>query len=98
MTFSFQKERIIAAQPDGLLMGYIAFPRVRAGLVNINQVTVYPAYRGQGVEEAMMEALLPHLEAQGVKAVLTAPFAQDYVAEHPEWKRLLPGEISFTKY
>ena len=98
MKFVFEKERMTALAPDGTPMGFAVFPRVRAGLVNINQVTVYPAYRGQGVEEAMMEALLPHLEAQGVKAVLTAPFAQDYVAAHPAWKQILPGEISFTKY
>ena len=98
MKFIYEKERLTALTPEGTPMGFAAFPRIRAGLVNVSQVTVYPAYRRQGVEEAMMEALLSHLEAQGMKAALTAPFAQDYVAKHPRWKRILPGEISFTKY
>ena len=98
MTFSFQKDRINAIHSDGISMGYITFPRVRAGLVNINQMTVLPAFRQQGVEEAMMEALLTHLDQQGLKAVLLCPFAQQYVERNPKWKKILPGDIHFTKY
>ena len=79
-------------------MGSIAFPRVRAGLVNISQTTILPEYRGLAVEDAMMEALLSHLDQQGLKAVLICPFAQQYVEQHPQWKKILPGEIHFTKY
>lgn len=98
MKFVFEKERMIALGPEGTPMGQVAFPRVRAGLVNISSMTIFPAFRGQGVEDAMMEALLSHLDQQGSKAALTCPLAQDYVAAHPQWKRILPGEISFTKY
>ena len=98
MTFRFEKERITALTPDGKPMGFIAFPRIRAGLVNISQVTVSPAFRGQGVEDFMMEGLFSHLETQGVKAALTCPYAQDYVAEHPQWKRILQGEMHFTTH
>ena len=98
MKLVFEKTRMIALAPEGTPMGQVAFPRVRAGLVTVSQVTVHPAFRGQGVEDAMMEALLAHLEQQGIKAALTCPIAQDYVAAHPQWKRILPGEISFTKY
>ena len=98
MTFSIQKERITATSPEGISMGYITYPRVRAGLVNINQMTVLPAFRQQGVEEAMMEALLSHLDQQDLKAVLICPFAQQYVEQNPKWKKILPGEIHFTKY
>ena len=98
MTFSFQKERITAVSPDGVSMGYITFPRVRAGLVNINQLTVFPAFRGQGLEDAMMEAVLAHLEKSGLKAALTCPYAQQYVEKNPQWKKILPVEIHFTRY
>ena len=98
MTYSIQKERITATSPEGIPMGYITFPRVRPGLVNINQMVVLPAFRQQGVEEAMMEALLSHLDQQGLKAVLLCPFAQQYVEKYPRWKKILPGEIHFTKY
>jgi len=98
MKFVFEKERMTARTDDGVLMGSITFPRVRAGLVNITAVTVFPGFRGQGVEDAMMEAVLEHLEAQGVKTALTCPFAQQYVEKNPRWKKILPGEMHFTKY
>ena len=98
MTFSIQKERITAISPEDTPMGYITFPRVRAGLVNISQMTVFPDFRHQGVEDAMMEALLSHLDRQGLKAALTCPFAQQYVEQNPQWKKILPGQIHFTKY
>jgi predicted GNAT family acetyltransferase len=98
MTFSFQKERICATTPEGAAMGSIAFPRVRAGLVNISQTTILPEYRGLAVEDAMMEALLVHLEKQGLKAALTCPFAQQYLEKNPQWKKILPGQIHFTRH
>ena len=52
MTFRFEKERITALTPDGTTLGFMVFPRVRAGLVNISTMTVNPGFRGQGVEDA----------------------------------------------
>ena len=98
MTFRFEKERVTAANPDGTVMGYITFPRIRAGLVNIDQMTVFPPFRGQAVEEAMMEALLVHLQQRSLKAALSCSFAQQYLEKHPQWKTILPGELYFTKY
>ena len=98
MTFVFEKERIRAIGDDGIAMGHICFPRVRAGLVNISQVMAHPKFRGQHVESAMMDALLPHLNQQNLKAALTSPFAQQYISGRPEWKHILPGEIHFTKH
>ena len=98
MTFAIEKERIRAIHEDGTTMGHIVFPRVRAGLVNISQVMIHPEFRGQNVEQAMMDTLLPHLLRQGTKAAITNPFAQQYVSNHPEWKQVLPGEIHFTRH
>ena len=98
MTLSFEKDRLTARSEEGAPMGRVTFPRIRAGLVNIDSVTVFPDFRGQGVEEAMMEALLAHLEKSFQKAALTAPFAQKYLETHPEWNHILPGQIHFTTY
>ena len=98
MTFRFDKESITALSPEGIPMGRICFPRIHAGLVNISQFTVLPAFRMQGVEDLLMEALLTHLEEQGLKAILTCSFAQQYVQKNPQWAKILPGEIHFTKY
>lgn len=98
MIFRFEKERITALTPDGTTLGFIVFPRVRAGLVNISTMTVNPGFRGQGVEDAMMEVVLEHLDEQGLKAALTCPFAQRYMEQNPRWKKILPGEMHFTRY
>ena len=98
MIFQFEKERITALTLEEMPMGYATFPRIRAGLVNISQMVIFPAFRKAGVEEAMMEALFAHLDQHDLKAVLLCPFAQQYVKKHPEWEKILPGEIHFTKY
>ena len=98
MTFSYEKERITAVSPEGVPMGAVTFPRVRAGLVNISDIAVFPAFRNQGVGEAMMEALLAHLDKSGLKAALTCTYAQQYVEKNPHWKKILPDEIHFTRY
>ena len=98
MTFAFQKERMTAVSDDGTPVGHITFPRIRPGLVNIDRLTVYPRFRGQALEDAMMEALLVHLDSRNQKVALTCPYAQQYVGKHPEWKRLLPGCIHFESH
>ena len=98
MTFSFEKERMTAVSPEGQPMGFITFPRVRAGLVNISQIMTFPAFRGQGVDNAMMESLLTHLEQHHQKAALTSPFAQQYLEKNPKWRHILPSEMHFTTH
>lgn len=98
MTFAFDKERVTAISSEGIPMGFISFPQVRTGLVNISHAMTFPRFRGQGVAESMMEALLNHLTHQNQKAALTCPFAQQYIGNHPEWKHILPGEIHFTTH
>ena len=98
MNLSIEKERITAVSNGQLPMGFISFIPVRPGLVNITQVHIAPAFRGQGVEEILMETLLKHLSQQNQKAALSCPFAQEYVSSHPEWKHILPGKLHFTSY
>lgn len=98
MNISFEKEHMTAISSSHIPMGFIDFPQVRPGLVNITQVRVSPQFRGQGVEDIMMEALLNHLSQQDRKAALSSPFAQQYVGKHPEWKHILPEKIHFTRH
>ena len=96
MTFSIEKERITAINADGVPMGYITFPQIRKDLVNINLVVTYPQFRGQGVADSLMEALLIHLDKQDKKAALNCPIAQNYLEQHGQWQHLLPEKIYFT--
>lgn len=98
MTYSIEKERLTAHGENGILMGTVNFPRIRAGLVNISQVTVLSQFRGQGVEAGMMDALLDHLTRSNQKAALTSPYAQKYVENNTRWKHILPEKIHFTSH
>ena len=98
MTFAFQKERMTAVNDDGTPVGHITFPRIRPGLVNIDQLTMFPQFRSPELADQMMEALLTYLDSQNQKAALTCPQAQQYVGRHPEWKHLLPGCIHFESH
>ena len=98
MTFDFEKERMTAFSNEGTPIGLIRFPRIRAGLVNIEQFFLYPEFRDKGMEEYMMEALLTHLQQTHQKAALSCPFAQQYISTHPQWKELLPGKLHFTTH
>lgn len=96
ITISHQTERLTALDSDGKIMGYVTFPRIRRGLVNIDRVQIIPAYRGLKVEEALLDELLLHLLQQETKAVLTSPEAQRHAAANPRWKEILPDSIHRT--
>lgn len=98
MTIQYQASRLTAVNRTGKTMGYITFPQIRKGLVNIDRVQIAPEYRGREVESALMDALLTHLKQQGMKAALTSPAAQRYVAENPGWKQILPESMHMTTH
>ena len=98
MTIQFQPGRLTAISSSGRTMGYVTFPQIRKGLVNIDRVQIIPEYRGRGVDAALLDALLTYLQQQGVKAALTSPAAQRYAAENPLWKQVLPESMHMTTH
>ncbi len=81
--FLFEPDRTVLYDEDGRMMGRVTHPRIRAGVINIQQVYTEPQFRGQGVAARLMEGLLAHLRETGQKTVLTCSYAQSYVAGHP---------------
>lgn len=98
MEFRMEKERITALDPLGAVMGWVTFPRIRKDLVNVDTVVILPRFREADPADALLEQLFSHLEAQGIRAALTAPRAQKYVAAHPGWKKLLPESMHMTTH
>lgn len=94
----YQPGRLTAVNSAGKTMGYVTFPQIRKGLVNIDRVQIFPEYRLAGVETALLDALLPHLQQQGIKAALTSPAAQRHAAKNPRWKSVLPDSIHMTAH
>ncbi|MBQ8599605.1 MAG: N-acetyltransferase [Oscillospiraceae bacterium] len=97
MPANFEKERMTMLTEDGIPMGYITFPQVKKNLVNIDHVLTYPKFRGQGNAANMMEALLAHLEQQEKKVILTCSYAQQYMADNPQWQHMM-GSVYFEKH
>ncbi len=89
LQFTFEPDRTLLHDEEGRLMGRVTHPRIRAGVINIQQVYTEPDFRGQGVAAKLMEGLLDHLRETDQKALLTCSYAQKYVGEHPEQKDLL---------
>ncbi len=89
LQFIFEPDRALLYNERSQLMGRVTHPRIRAGVINIQQVYTEPDFRGQGVAAKLMEGLLAHLRETGKKAVLTCTYAQKYVAEHPGNRDLL---------
>lgn len=98
MTIQYQPGRLTAVDSDGRTMGYVTFPQIRKGLVNIDRVQILPEYQSWGVETALLDALLNHLQQQGTKAALTSPAAQRYAADNPVWKQILPQSMHMTTH
>ena len=98
ITMKYEPGRLTALSSSGMTIGYITFPQIRKGLVNVDRLQIFPEYRGRGVEAMLMDALLAHLEQQDVKAALTSPAVQRYAAEHPEWKAVLPESMHMTAH
>lgn len=98
ISVQYQTGRLTAVDCAGKTVGYVSFPQIRKGLVNIERVQIAPEYRGRGVEAVLMDALLSHLKQKGTKAALTSPMAQRYAAEHSEWKTVLPESMHMTTH
>ena len=98
ITMKYEAGRLTALSSSSMTMGYITFPQIRKGLVNVDRLQILPEYRGRGVEAMLMDALLAHLEQQDVKAALTSSKVQRYAAEHPEWKAVLPESMHMTAH
>lgn len=98
MTVRYEKSRLSAVDGAGKTMGYVTFPQIRKGLVNIDRVQIMPGYRKEGVETALLNALLIHLEQRGEKAALTSPAAQRHAAKNPRWKAVLPDSMHMTAH
>lgn len=93
-----QTGRLTAVSGAGKIMGYVTFPQIRKGLVNVDRVQIVPEYRYAGIEAALLDALLSHLQQQSMKAVLTSPAAQRYAAKNPQWKSVLPDSMHMTAH
>lgn len=71
--------------------GAIAFAnyRERPGAVVITHTETPIELRGHGIASTLMQGVLQHIRAKGLKVVPGCSFAADYLAKHPQDQDLL---------
>ena len=76
-------QRFVATMPGGteavLQYGYFT-----DGVLNLEHTEVPAAARGQGLADALIRAALAYVREQGLAVMATCPFAQRWLAAHPE--------------
>jgi predicted GNAT family acetyltransferase len=77
------------AYRDGADEAEMTFSKAGVGLVIIDHTEVPPAFRGQGVGQALVERAVADFRAQGKKVLPLCPFAAAQFRRHPEWADLL---------
>ena len=67
----------------------VAEYRVADGVLAITHTEVAPELGGRGIAGALMQAVLAHAGAQGLKVRPLCSYAVSYMQRHPETKVLL---------
>ncbi len=67
----------------------VAEYRLQGGVLAITHTEVAPELGGRGIAGALMQAVLAHASAQGLKVNPLCSYARSYMERHPETKVLL---------
>ena len=67
----------------------MTFSKAGAGLLIIDHTGVPPAFRGQGVGEALVARAVADARAEGRRILPLCPFAAAQFRRHPEWHDVL---------
>lgn len=67
----------------------VADYRLADGVMTITHTEVPPALEGRGIAGALVQALLDHARAEGLKVSPLCSYARTYMRRHPESAALL---------
>lgn len=83
------QHQMISYELDEKVVGFITFPLIKDGVVNINQTFTPTSHRGKGIAKELMDALYIHLKENNLKAVLNCSYAVKYFERYEEKKDVL---------
>jgi len=84
-----EHQRFVGVVPGGeaeLLYSYFADT-----VLNLEHTEVPPGGRGQGVADALIRAALAFARERGFAVIATCPFAQRWLAAHPDERPVPAG-------
>ena len=67
----------------------VAEYRLHDGVLTINHTEVAPELGGRGIAGALMQAVLAHASANGLKVNPLCSYARSYMQRHPQTQSLL---------
>ena len=76
------RHRFVAAAPGGDAELFYSF--FTDGVINLEHTEVPAAARGLGLADALIRAALAYARTEGYAVMATCPFAQRWLAAHPE--------------
>lgn len=84
MEFERAGNWIFKRDEGGEVIAEVTFPKVRDGVVAIDHTFVDDSLRGRGIAGELVEAAYEAIKADGVKAVVTCPYAVKWFSDRPD--------------
>jgi len=82
-----QSHRFLVRLPEG--QGELVYEQVGPKVLDLQHTHVDGSLRGRGVAEALVEAAMQYIRANGCKFVPTCPYVQRWLTKHPEHQDLV---------
>jgi len=89
MDFIYHSNQIAYFDAEGKLLAEVTFPEIEPDVVDINHTFVDQSLRGQGIAGRLIEAAAKEIRSRNKKAVLSCPYAQNWLEKHPEYSDII---------
>lgn len=93
MSLLIEHDRISKMDEAGNEIGHVLFQPVSDGIVEVVSTYVDEEYRGRGIGPELMDALSEGARKDGIKLVLSCPYAKGWFIRHPEDADLLLKKV-----
>ena len=97
MELKKHSNRIWLEDEYGKEMAFVSFPQKSERIVSIASTVVDESLRGQGIADALLQALVQELRRTGRQAVPVCTYAVRWFARHPEYEDLLAGQAAHER-
>lgn len=92
MEWNYGEGRIYSNNEQGNLITEATYETLENNVINVDHVYVNPEYRGQGIAEKTMLAIIDYIRKHNLKVTATCSYASTWFAKHEdEYADILVG-------
>lgn len=84
MNWSYKENQIFSLDNNGEVISKVDFTKVDENTIDIEHVYVSPEYRGQGVADKTMLAVVDYLREKKLKATASCSYANSWFSKNEE--------------